>query len=126
MESTCSFDGLEMFDGESTSEPSLGIYCGQDLPEPIYTTGRYATLRFKTDGSVGYSGFSADFTAMDEQPMSTSSSVETTPASSEGNIIWWLQWAIAIQDSYQKPNFDINLANSPMSSIEVTPFTYMG
>ena len=117
MESTCSFDSLSVFDGESITAPSLGTYCGHSLPEPIYTTGRYAMLHFKTDGSIRYSGFSVGFTALDEQPMTTSANIETTSASSEGNIILRCQWVVAIWNSWQKLYANANLAKSPMASI---------
>lgn len=52
----CSYDYLELFDGNSTSSPSLGKFCG-DIFSPISTTQRFLTMQFVTDSDTQHAGF---------------------------------------------------------------------
>ena len=75
----CKYDNLTVFDGASTSSPSLGTYCGNQIPDPVTTSGNTATILFMTDVVMGFTGFSIDFTDKD-LPWTTTTSVETTTA----------------------------------------------
>ena len=63
LESSCSSssgyneDYVRIRDGSSTTSTSLGKFCGSTKPQPIVTSGRYATVQFKTDSSLQYKGF---------------------------------------------------------------------
>ncbi|XP_053392700.1 low-density lipoprotein receptor-related protein 12-like [Mercenaria mercenaria] len=52
----CASDYLEIFDGKTTSSPSLGKYCGHTF-DPISSTQRYLTMQFVTDISTQLLGF---------------------------------------------------------------------
>ena len=52
----CSFDVLELFDGNSTLSRSIGKYCGNSF-NPVTSGGRYITLEFTTDDSTQQNGF---------------------------------------------------------------------
>ena len=53
----CGCDGLEIYDGDSSASPSLGIYCGQQTPRPIVASGSQLYLYFSSDSSVSGRGF---------------------------------------------------------------------
>lgn len=53
---SCSFDYLELFDGESTSSPSLGRFCS-DIYHSISSSQRFLTLQFITDEENQGAGF---------------------------------------------------------------------
>lgn len=54
---SCSYDYLELFDGNSTrSSPSLGRFCGYFFT-PISSTQRFLTLQFVTDYNIQSRGF---------------------------------------------------------------------
>ena len=52
------FDWLEVHDGGYEDAPIInGKLCGEDVPEPITSTGHELWLRFRSDGNAQYSGF---------------------------------------------------------------------
>jgi len=57
-----SFDDLMIFDGPTTSSPSLGSYTGTTTPSNIISTGSCITISFDSDGSVTYDGFEIHIT----------------------------------------------------------------
>lgn len=63
----CSCDYLEIRDGSSSSDKLLATLCGSrsgnDLPEPIYSSGRHLWVRFKSDEEVVSFGFAASFSS---------------------------------------------------------------
>nr|XP_040240535.2 cubilin homolog [Anopheles coluzzii] len=54
----CKFDYLEIFDGPSTEDPSLGKFCGDRMPPLFTSTGNALLLKFHTDWSAPNPGFS--------------------------------------------------------------------
>uniref|UniRef100_A0A182M8Q1 Cubilin n=1 Tax=Anopheles culicifacies TaxID=139723 RepID=A0A182M8Q1_9DIPT len=54
----CKFDYLEIFDGSSTEDPSLGKFCGDRMPQGFTSTGNSLMLKFHTDWSAPNPGFS--------------------------------------------------------------------
>ncbi|XP_028415701.1 matrilin-2-like [Dendronephthya gigantea] len=55
--SSCGYDYLEIYDGNSTSAKRLGRFCGQQLPRNLVSSGPKLFTVFHTDGSVAYPGF---------------------------------------------------------------------
>ena len=53
----CTYDRLEIFDGDNTSDRQLGRLCGSGLPNPIVSTGNQLYMTFYTDASVQRKGF---------------------------------------------------------------------
>lgn len=70
LESCC--DYLRIYDGTSTAAPLIGTWGGTSSPGNIYATGASGalTLYFTTDGSVTYSGFSANISCVTSVPQS--------------------------------------------------------
>lgn len=56
---TCNKDYIEIFDGDSTSAPSLGRFCQNNLPvgNKISSSSNKLLIRFHSDNSVNSSGF---------------------------------------------------------------------
>ncbi|XP_019897556.2 cubilin [Esox lucius] len=57
----CMFDYLEVHDGPSETDPLIGKYCGSTLPAPILSSSNSLWIRFKSDGSIGKTGFRARY-----------------------------------------------------------------
>ncbi|XP_044070449.1 deleted in malignant brain tumors 1 protein isoform X2 [Siniperca chuatsi] len=57
---TCAYDAIYVYDGSSTSSRLLGKVCGTNSTT-FHSTGAYLTVRFRSDGTVSYSGFRADY-----------------------------------------------------------------
>ncbi|XP_049544721.1 cubilin homolog [Anopheles darlingi] len=57
----CKFDYLEVFDGRTTDDPSLGKFCGDRLPAGYTSTGNVLLLKFRTDWSAPKPGFSLTY-----------------------------------------------------------------
>lgn len=47
---TCSYDYLEIRDGDSETSPLIGQFCGYDLPDDLKSTGNSLLLKFISDG----------------------------------------------------------------------------
>ncbi|XP_061601115.1 deleted in malignant brain tumors 1 protein [Cololabis saira] len=56
----CDFDDIFVYDGPSTSSRLLGRYCSS-RKTVFYSTGYYLTVRFRSDHSITYSGFRANY-----------------------------------------------------------------
>ena len=58
----CNFDYLEIFDGTSTSSPSLGLFCNSNGSPGTITSSRGAiTIKFKSDPGLTKGGFEMDW-----------------------------------------------------------------
>ncbi|CAI9722917.1 1 isoform X1 [Octopus vulgaris] len=55
----CTYDHIEIFDGDSINSQSLGRFCGNKIPHPIYSSGNTMHMIFYSDASVQRKGFSA-------------------------------------------------------------------
>ncbi|KAH3738368.1 hypothetical protein DPMN_045002 [Dreissena polymorpha] len=53
---SCSYDFVELFDGDSINAPSLGKFCGSVF-NPITSNQRYMTINFITDDNEQHTGF---------------------------------------------------------------------
>ncbi len=54
-------DVVTIYDGESTSDPVLGVFSGNVLPAQIISTGKKVLVRFTTNGSVNADGWLLTF-----------------------------------------------------------------
>ncbi|XP_056146256.1 bone morphogenetic protein 1-like [Lampris incognitus] len=59
----CAYDHLEIYDGQDTSAPRLGRFCGTKKPSPIISSGNMMFLHFFSDNSVQKRGFEASHSA---------------------------------------------------------------
>ncbi len=57
------YDAVEVYDGTSTSAPLLGRFAGNNLPPAITSTGGSMFVRFVSDISENFQGFSAYYTS---------------------------------------------------------------
>lgn len=56
---SCSYDSVSVYDGSSDDSYLIGRYCGQYVPEYVFSTGQTMLLVFESDNSVTHDGFSA-------------------------------------------------------------------
>ncbi|KAJ3646069.1 hypothetical protein Zmor_023680 [Zophobas morio] len=53
----CFYDRVELYDGLSSGDRTLGKFCGDRLPEPLTSSGTDLYMTFKTDASTQRKGF---------------------------------------------------------------------
>ncbi|XP_063297188.1 CUB and sushi domain-containing protein 1 [Pelobates fuscus] len=56
-----SYDFLHIYEGESSNSPIIGSYQGSHAPERIESSGNSLFLAFRSDASVGMSGFAIEY-----------------------------------------------------------------
>ncbi|XP_078301352.1 CUB and sushi domain-containing protein 1 isoform X1 [Panthera onca] len=56
-----SYDFLHIYEGEDSNRPLLGSFQGSQAPERIESSGNSLFLAFRSDASVGLSGFAIEF-----------------------------------------------------------------
>lgn len=63
----CLYNSFQVYDGKDGE--SLGTYCGDVVPEPLKSSGRYMRVRFTSDTEyqAQYPGFKATFNAVDKR-----------------------------------------------------------
>ena len=59
-----SYDSVLLRDGNSSRSPSIGQYCGTNIPESYVSTRNSLFLKFKTDGTTGRKGFNMTYEAV--------------------------------------------------------------
>ena len=64
LENCCYCDYVEIRDGSESYSNVLKLACGRDLPEPVYSSGRYLYITFRSDYSIGGKGFVAKYRAL--------------------------------------------------------------
>lgn len=57
----CLHDYVMLMDGQESSSPLMARLCGAILPPAYISSGRYLRVRWKSDGSIEHSGFTAEF-----------------------------------------------------------------
>ncbi|KAM8810851.1 cubilin [Eudromia elegans] len=57
----CNFDYLAVFDGNSSSAKLLGKFCGNQIPQPIRSSGNSMYVKLRTDSSLQGGGFLAKY-----------------------------------------------------------------
>lgn len=60
-ESDCGYDNVEVFDGKLDTDPGLGRFCGSKIPAEIVSSGQSLLVRFKSDDTINWKGFSATY-----------------------------------------------------------------
>lgn len=58
---SCSYDYVEVRDGDNPKSPVIGRYCGDKSPPPIRSSGSSLHIRFVSDGYNNFDGFFATF-----------------------------------------------------------------
>ncbi|KAL3876182.1 hypothetical protein ACJMK2_034053 [Sinanodonta woodiana] len=58
-ETDCGYDNVEVFDGQHDTDPLIGRYCGSKIPPEITSTGEHLLVRFRSDDTINWKGFSA-------------------------------------------------------------------
>ncbi|XP_033761795.1 cubilin-like [Pecten maximus] len=58
---SCSWDYLQIRDGELASSTSLGKFCGTNLPAPVNSTSNKMRVHFMSDFSVASNGFRLEY-----------------------------------------------------------------
>nr|XP_046916877.1 tolloid-like protein 1 isoform X2 [Dermatophagoides farinae] len=68
-ENNCSYDFVEIFDGGDDTAPSLGRFCGNQMPNDMISSGDSLLIRFRTDDSIHNKGFTLIYSSVeaDEQ-----------------------------------------------------------
>lgn len=59
--STCHYDSVKIYDGDSTYWPLVGTFCGNSIPGFFVSSGNFLTVVFVTDSSVQRGGFNATY-----------------------------------------------------------------
>lgn len=60
----CQFDRVEIYDGKDFNSPLLARLCGRMSPPEITSTGRFLRVKFRSDMSVAFAGFTAYYKAL--------------------------------------------------------------
>ncbi|KAK2192635.1 hypothetical protein NP493_27g02025 [Ridgeia piscesae] len=60
-ETDCGYDYVEIYDGRDASSKQLGHFCGNQIPQEFISTGRHLLIRFKSDDTINWKGFSATY-----------------------------------------------------------------
>uniref|UniRef100_A0A8C4D9G2 Cubilin n=1 Tax=Dicentrarchus labrax TaxID=13489 RepID=A0A8C4D9G2_DICLA len=61
--SNCSHDAVEILDGDNSQAPSIGRYCGFEVPQPVTSFSNSLVVSFISDQSVSRKGFRATYSA---------------------------------------------------------------
>ncbi|CAH3017542.1 unnamed protein product [Porites evermanni] len=64
LENCCSCDYVKIHDGSESYSNVSKLACGRHLPEPVYSSGRYLYITFRSDYSDGGKGFVAKYRAL--------------------------------------------------------------
>lgn len=56
-----SYDFLHIYEGEDSNSPLIGSFQGSQAPERIESSGNSLFLAFRSDASVGMSGFAIEY-----------------------------------------------------------------
>ena len=62
-----SYDSLTLYDGDSTSAPMIGEYCGNSIPNNQKSSTNSVLIHFKSDPSVTKSGFKLKYQGFDQK-----------------------------------------------------------
>jgi len=57
----CSYDSVEIHDGNLPNSPLVGRYCGRTLPPTYLSRGNTLLVSFKSDESVAFGGFAVKY-----------------------------------------------------------------
>ena len=54
-------DRLLIYDGDSSSAPLIGRYCGRSTPEGVISSTNLVFMRFESNTKIGYDGFVLEY-----------------------------------------------------------------
>jgi hypothetical protein len=57
----CAYDSLQLFDGQSSQNKTLGKFCGSKVPHPVMSSSNSMYLLFRSDSSVQKKGLQAKY-----------------------------------------------------------------
>ena len=61
----CRYGSVSIYDGKkSNASHRLTRKCGSTIPLPIYSSGRYLFVIFRSDSSISFQGFAAKFSSL--------------------------------------------------------------
>ena len=60
------FDCLTLYDGDSSSAPMIGEYCGNSIPNNQISSTNSVFIYFESDGDVTESGFQLEYQRFSE------------------------------------------------------------
>lgn len=66
--STCNFDFVQVFDGQSDRDPLLGKFCNTTSPPPLTTSGSQALIHFHSDDTMNDNGFHITYATIPQIP----------------------------------------------------------
>ncbi|XP_056290732.1 cubilin [Pseudoliparis swirei] len=61
--SNCAHDAVQILDGDNYQSPSIGRFCGSELPHPVTSFSDSMVVNFISDNSVSRKGFRATYSA---------------------------------------------------------------
>ncbi|XP_027132680.1 cubilin, partial [Larimichthys crocea] len=61
--SNCSHDAVKILDGDNYQAPSIGCYCGTEIPHPVTSYSNSLVVNFISDHSISKKGFRATYSA---------------------------------------------------------------
>lgn len=59
--SSCGYDNLTVYDGPNTSSPVIGVYCNNNIPTTVSSTGSSITLKFHSDPGLELAGYAVNW-----------------------------------------------------------------
>lgn len=83
LENCCPCDYVKIHDGYGSYSNVSKLACGKDLPEPVYSSGSYLYITFRSDGSFGGKGFVVKYRAL-----SSSSGCPSIDTSASTGVIY--------------------------------------
>jgi Zn-dependent metalloprotease len=112
---SCNYDYLEVFDGPSVNDPSLGIFCNNNIPTALTSTRSAITLRFITDAGQTEGGFEINWSCILPTSAPTTSFYVNTDTTCSGLVqffdyslngpsSWSWDFGDGTQSTIQNPN----------------------
>ena len=72
-----SYDSLTIYDGDSSTSPMMGKYCGDSISPSYISSSNEILIHYQSDGAVTKAGFKVEYNPTGKQ--NTSIQNKTTP-----------------------------------------------